>query len=525
MPVRAISGRINKSAKRFLRRSVRSQTHSTPPPVKGWNARDALASMAQDEAIVLDNWYPEETYVRIRRGYEEHASGMTGDVESVMAYRGPSTNKQFAANDGSVYEVTSSGAVGAAEFDSMTSDRWQDAMFGTSAGNYLYIVNGSDAPRYYDGTSWTTPTITGSGLTATDLIHVNVFKNRLFFVEKDTLSFWYFPVSTIAGAITEFRLDGYFKKGGYLVATGTWTRDGGDGLDDLFVAVTSVGECAVFQGTDPGDSSAWSLIGIFEIGPPLGRRCMFKVGSDIVVMTEDGFSFLSKLLQGARLTKLAAQSDRISHAVHDAVRLYKSQFGWQPIFHPSGNMMLFNIPKVNAGASVQFVSNSTTGAWCRFTGMDALCWTVCGNNCLWFGGTDGKVYKADTGGDDGGSNIETSVSTAFIYFGPRGLQKTFKGVRPNLLSDAQIDISVRVNVDYEEETPTSTSSTTGIEGAEWDAEDWDVASWGGGLEVTNKWITATGVGNVASLRMDLDVSNVELQWNATDWLYEVGGFI
>jgi hypothetical protein len=53
---------------------------------------------------------------------------------------------------------------------------------------------------------------------------VNLFKERLYFVIKDSLDFCYLPVDSINGAVTKFPLGGIFKNGGYLQAMGTCRR-------------------------------------------------------------------------------------------------------------------------------------------------------------------------------------------------------------------------------------------------------------------------------------------------------------
>ena len=47
-----------------------SVTASVPAPTKGLNAKDALANMSSDYAIILDNWFPEPSSVDVRRGDE-----------------------------------------------------------------------------------------------------------------------------------------------------------------------------------------------------------------------------------------------------------------------------------------------------------------------------------------------------------------------------------------------------------------------------------------------------------------------
>ena len=61
-------------------------TITVPAPIGGWNARDSLGSMAVEDAVTLTNWWPGTNSVILRNGYTKHATGMTGQVESVMTY-------------------------------------------------------------------------------------------------------------------------------------------------------------------------------------------------------------------------------------------------------------------------------------------------------------------------------------------------------------------------------------------------------------------------------------------------------
>ena len=51
-----------------------------------------------------------------------------------------------------IYDVSSSGAVGAAAVSGLTNARHQHTMFATSGGQFLVICNGADGVRTYDGT-------------------------------------------------------------------------------------------------------------------------------------------------------------------------------------------------------------------------------------------------------------------------------------------------------------------------------------------------------------------------------------
>ena len=143
-----------------------------PPPVGGWDTRESLADMPIESAIILDNWFPETDKVQVRRGYTEHATGMSGSVESLIEYI-PTTGvgQLFAANGASIYNVSTGGAVGAAVVTGLSNAKFQYTQMGTAANQFVFLVNGADAPRLYNGTAWTTtPAITGPTVDNLDLV-------------------------------------------------------------------------------------------------------------------------------------------------------------------------------------------------------------------------------------------------------------------------------------------------------------------------------------------------------------------
>ena len=136
-------------------RSTTSTVKFVDPPTKGWNERDDLSAMDKDEAIVLDNLVPSDTGIFLRPGYSSWVTGLGSDVRSLMEYSGASSSKLFAATATAIYDVTSTGAVGAAVVSSLTSGHWQHVMFTTAGGSFLVLANGADSVRNYDGTTWT----------------------------------------------------------------------------------------------------------------------------------------------------------------------------------------------------------------------------------------------------------------------------------------------------------------------------------------------------------------------------------
>ena len=520
MPVKAISGALSKSGTRRIGNVTKVQGVAVPAPVGGWNAADSLDGMAANEAIVLDNWYPDETVCRVRKGYGDHVTGFASKIETLMSWRGLASSKLLAAAGTAIYDATSAGAVGAAVVSSTVNARWQHVMYSTSAANYLVLCNGGVAPYHYDGTTWTQPSLTGSGLTNANLIHVHAFKKRLFFVEKDTLNVWYLPVDSIAGTLTKIDLGPHCLRGGYLMAMGTLTFDGGDGMDDAAVFVTSEGEVIVFQGIDPNAVTTWQMVGRYEVGAPIGRRCLLRFGGDLIIITDDGFQLLSRYILGGRTdAESTAISRKIANAVHEAVDDFRTFFGWQAIFYPKGQLLLFNIPRsTNGNSADQYIMNPTTGAWARYTNQNANCWEI-HDDALYFGGAT-MVYLADNGLNDDGADVPAVVKPAFNFFGSRGIRKKFNMIRPIFLIEGAVDIAIRINVDFEDEAPSGSSTFTADSGSAWDADDWDAAVWGTGDYVAKDWLTVFGLGECATFRMNTNVNNGTISWPSTDWLVE-----
>jgi len=133
----------------------RAVTASVAAPIGGWNARDSVAEMNPLDAVVLNNFYPTPSQIQLRKGYTQFATGITGQVDTLMQYSGGSTSKLFAAAGSVIYDV-SSGGVATSAVTGLGSDRWQYVNDSTTGGNFLVAVNGTDAALIYDGTNWVT---------------------------------------------------------------------------------------------------------------------------------------------------------------------------------------------------------------------------------------------------------------------------------------------------------------------------------------------------------------------------------
>lgn len=505
-------------------RSVRriSKSISIPPPVGGWDTRNALSDMPIQNAVILDNWFPSTDRVIMRRGFVEYATGMSGNVESLIEYVSLSgSGELFAANNGNIYDVTDEGAVGAAVSTGHSNDRWQYVQISTSVGQFISLMNGADTPLVYNGSTWgTTPPITGP--TVDNLVWNNIHQRRLWCGEINSLSAWYLAVNSIGGAATEFPLGGIVRLGGFIMAMGTWTRDSGEGMDDVAVFITSEGEAVVYNGTDPAALSTWKLIGVFRIGKPIGRRCVVKAGTDVVIITQDGFVPLSAILSIDRSqAKLVALSDQIAKAVNDSVRLSKNIFGWQPILYPKGTQLVFNVPQ-SSTVFHQYVFNTITGAPCRYTGMNALCWGLLNDN-LFFGGIDGKTYRSDDGFSDNGTNIDTDALQAFSYFGSPNVNKIFKLAEPIFKSTGNPNAAVDFNTDFDILSPTATAEASPTNAAVWGVSLWGVGLWGTDGLIFRGWRGIRGIGRSGSIRIRIKSNTSNASWLSTSINFITGG--
>lgn len=510
-------------------RVPRSLTVQIEAPVKGWTSESSPVNAEEGTALILENWFPEAEGIRLRRGYTEHATGMTGAVETVLVYTSASDSKMFACNGGNIYDVTTDGPVGAADVSSLTNDRWQFVMFATVSAPYLVTCNGADSVRNYNGSAWSTPSITG--VTSSTLVHVTSHKNRIWFTQVNSTDLWYLDVNSISGAATKFGVGGLFKRGGYVMACGTWSVDSGTGMDDLFVVWSSEGEVAIYQGTDPSSSTTWSLVGVFTTGKPIGRRCMFPVGGDLALITEDGVLPISGLMKADRaVASEKALTSKIRQAYSDAVTRSRDAFGWQFISHPISNMALLNVPASGSFPVYQFALNTITGAWARFSGMDAYCFASFDNG-LYFGG-DGTVFRADYGGTDNGETISAICLPAYMHLSARGKLKHVLMVQPLYTTDViapSPDIQTAINY----EMPVTVSSGDVATGGffTWDVSEWDGPDIWFGYTVNYDWVSPGNLGSVISpyTTITLDASDAAstFKYMLTGWtiLYEVGGVL
>jgi hypothetical protein len=339
------------------------------------------------------------------------------------------------------------------------------------------------------------------------------------------MNVWYLDVDSIGGLAEVLPYGSIARNGGFVQAVGTWTLDAGQGADDYFVVVTNMGEIIVINGTDPTAPETWQLKGVWQMGQTFNRKCFFKWGGDLLLLTQDGIVPLSAALQSSRLDPRVNITDKIYYAVSQAATQYYDNFGWQIQYFASENMLIFNVPV--SGGIQQYVMHTITKSWANFTNIEASCWEVNGKEGMYFGG-NGYVGKFYDGFSDAGNNINATAQQAYNYFDARGQLKRFTMLRPIIQSDNAVpSLAIGLNIDFDNNNVngTLTFNPSNLTTGRWDTATWDDDVWGGGLTTTKYWQGVNGLGYAAGINLTAAAQNIEVHWSSTDVVMEKGGVL
>lgn len=414
----------------------------------------------------------------------------------------------------------------------MLSDPGSNA---TVNGSYVVDVNKFSYTMLSDpggsatvvGTYTVSPSVTG--VDPRKLITVNTYATRLFFVEKDSARCWYLPVNSIGGAALSLDFSSLFVLGGYLMTMATWTVDNVNGIIEYAVFISSEGEVLMYSGTDPAVAENWRRAGRFRIGRPVGRRCFERVNSDVIVLTSNGAVPLSKALLTDR-SQSDAISDKITNLISSDLDNYNTNFGWEATLYPKGNKLLINVPQRVNSTQYQYVMNSITGAWAKFTGWKANTFATMGEE-LYFGGNLGNtpntayVGKADTGFSDDGGYIFGDAKTSFQYFGAPGRQKQIVMARPIFMTSGNLQAAIALDMDFADNLPKATPTFSGGGGTLWGTKLWGTFLWSTSGSIKKDWQGLTGVGDCAALHMRIVNNMTATKWPSVEYIYRLGGFL
>lgn len=334
---------------------------SYPVPTGGLNFVDPIMGLGKQYATELSNFTIFSTHLERRWGVANWTTtDLASTVKRLHVYAAVgATQTLWATTDDGVFDVSTSGAAPAASI-ALTEGVTQSAILSTGANNYMILVNGVDSMVSYDGATWTsTATVGGGAINTNTFKYVEVYRQRVFFIVENSTRIVYLNANSPTGGGTTYDTAAIFRKGGNLVALGTWTIDGGTGPDDHLVLVTSEGEVAVFSGNDP---ATWSYKGTYFIAPPLGLNPLFKFGGDLLYACNAGIYPLSRALLVATLDRSAAITNKINPVFTGG---FSADSRYQLSFLPTIPALVFN----TADGS-QYLMNTVTGGWFSWSSSD-----------------------------------------------------------------------------------------------------------------------------------------------------------
>lgn len=352
------------------------------------------------------------------------------------------------------------------------------------------------------------------GFTTADMSYVWVYKNRLWFAQKSTMTAWYLEVDSIGGNATAFPLAGVFGRGGVLLWGATWSLNasGGNVLTEQNAFVSSEGEVAIYQGLFPGDSTTWAKAGLYRIGRPLGNRAFVRGGGDLAIATSVGLVPLSKAIElDVTALAVAAVSYNIADAWSEAV-LSRGMGDWQAEIWPEQKIAAFSPPVIpGAGQPVLFIANTETGAWSRFTGWHALCMEVFESR-LYFGSPNGMIYLANQSGQDDGATYTGSLLPLFEDFGSPASAKVPTVARAVARASSRINDQVEWRSDYNMTLSPAPNATQISDAASiWGYGEWGASVWGAEAPqiINQTWRSVAGIGYTGSVAFQVTSGAVQ----------------
>ena len=500
---------------------MRSTTATISAPTAGWNTRAPLDQMGPEYAIKMINAFPDDGFVRTRKGYIQHCAitANTSDVNTLVELPlGNGARRLIACAGTSFYDV--SGASSVALGPTITNSTWQHVLI----NNKIMFFNGTDSPQMYDGTTWSQPSFSGQTQTITPslLIQGCQYKSRLFVVEKDSAYVWNSNTSAFQGQMHRIDYSYLLQRGGTVQFVASWSRDTGLGLSDYFVIVSSEGEILLYSGSNPEDATNWSIAGRFFLPEPVaGRRAYLGLGSDLLIIHKAGITPLSALLAGGNSSTYASITANINQAFLAAAQDYGGSDGWCAAYHSGGKAVYFNIPIPNV--SQQFILNPDRGAWAQYTGMQAKVWSTFGDG-VYFGGTNGRIFKAETGSLDNGAPIRSEVHIAYNYFKDRARIKRFTMIRPHVKSAPGETFSIGIDVDFQEAIFTYTTQNNEVT-FDWNTGLWNQALWSAPKIRGEDVYSLTAFGRAASISFAFESTTGPYEFYAAAITYETGGLL
>lgn len=513
-----------------------------PAPTSGVNDIDPISQMSADYALSMRNWIPSQTHIETRKGYKEWVTGIGSPISTILNFAPMGGIEEvFAATGTDIFNVTTSTDTPVSDF-SINTPYLHYVQLTNIGGSFLVAAGSGGQPvLLYDGVAWKNFTEVAvpsapaeiTGVQPSKLSHVALYARRLWFVEEDSMTAWYLPTDAVGGEAKPFFLGGVFQRGGRLTETIAWSLNAGNGVTTKIVFRSSMGEVAVYSGSDPDaapdEAGSFALEGIYYLSPPVGKKSSVLLGGDILLLSKIGLVSLSSVVSGkAQLTEYDAQVTRnISRTLSGLANNPSAAPDWEIFVITKSNTLAITIPSGVDLTPAQYMMNTINGAW-GTTDMPAVCFGQTSSK-IFFGTKAGNVYEYGNVSLDnvlldgsGGENVNAFMFQAFSYFDSPQQLKSMKLVRPVMQSDAsEIKFALTVFMDFQLNQfgalPDSPDYIT--DAAFWDDALWDVGLWTDLDTTVMPWVGVSGLGYSAAVLMKVS-TNTTIKLSAIQVVYD-----
>jgi hypothetical protein len=504
-------------------------------PLGGLNYTDSMLTTPPQDAWMLDNFIARPFGVEVRKGtryWVPLANSFANEVRSIIPYTAQSglNSKLFASQalaTSILYDITSPNTAPTVSLTPSTpSDvpgEWFYTNFTNPSGGFLCVVAAGAGYYTYTSAGWvehvngTSPGQiefpAGDTTTTKNFCFIWTWKNRIWFLKRDSSVAYYLPINQIAGKVASFDFGAQLEHGGSLNYATGWTYDSGSGMDDGLIIVSSEGDALLYEGTDPASAATFQLKGCWYLGrSPIGRRSYCQHGGNLLFLTEYGISTASDMVAGKlHVSDLSGSTGfKVNPHLSRIVSQYVNFRYWFLLPYPTEELLIVGSPWVNEDIAVRqsFVMNSITNAWSTVSEMDMLCAEVY-QGMLIYGTRDGKVIRGLTGYQDGvsadglvlGSEVTGRLMSSFQDLGSPTMNKRALRVKVYGFIDTQPSIFVIMKDEYKVNDLLSTPAPVLSTLPSWDVAIWDQSLWSSSTSSLRRWIGVTGFGKKLSTQM------------------------
>ena len=549
------------------------QGYTMPPPSGGLDLTTPVDNMEPTSALELTNIFPGAGAPTVRLGYQQFCDlGVTAPIQFMHEFSRPDgTAELIVAQATKLYSISSTGVkTDISKVGGYTSGKWNKEMFGNNQfGYYFYVANWyGDAPQVYKGGGLVAANINastrGGAVAITELCNVAAYRTRLYFIQRNTLVMWYDKsagsvFTTASGTLDSYDFSGIFRRGGYLLFTGSYTNQSGVTSQDYFMAVSSEGEIVMYSGSSPDATAsdaggAWNLVAHFIIGKPLGPKAFIRINQDIWIITQQGIVPVSALFQADPEQALTAVSYKINPLISQYATQVATSEMWTGFFYPAGRRVYVVLPDSTSTSSL-LVYSIDSKSWTQFqlySGEHSI--AACKyNNLPFYGSNRGVIYQGETGyadavnGSSAGEAITFAARSAFSFYGSRGNYKAFKDIRPIIKAKRGLTLQLGLDTDFKRQS-ILTNVTTPLSiftawGSRWGSNGvaytpyrvpGDPAvppitvpiyyqPWSGDVEYIFDRYAVAGQGHCAAIRFGGSIKNSPCQFIGFEIRYDLGG--